>query len=41
MKTVLIGGLMMAFFTTSVSEGLTGRWESKPSVNGNVTGSGI
>lgn len=38
MKTVLIGGLMMAFFTAAVSEGLTGRWESKPSENGNVTG---
>ena len=38
MKTVLISGLIMSFFTIAVSNGLTGRWESKPSENGNVTG---
>ena len=36
-KTMLICGTMMLLaFTTK--DKLTGRWESKPSVNGNVTG---
>jgi hypothetical protein len=38
MKTVLILGLIMTFFAVKGDKELAGRWESKPSVNGNVTG---
>jgi len=31
-------GFMLAFITFTAGDGITGRWESKPSVNGNVTG---
>jgi hypothetical protein len=36
MKTILIAAILS--FITSTGDLLTGRWESKPSVNGNVTG---
>lgn len=38
MKTVLIGAAILALAAFIEKDKLTGRWETKPSVNGNVTG---
>ena len=38
MKTILISALITLIFSFTSADKLTGRWETKPSVNGNVTG---
>jgi len=38
MKIVFISFAIMAFYGFAVADKLTGRWESKPSDKGNVTG---
>lgn len=38
MKTVLISVAMVTLFSFKIKDVLTGRWESKPSEKGNVTG---
>src|SRR5262245_11836133 len=38
MKTVLISVAIFTFITSSPGNGIAGRWESKPSEKGNVTG---
>jgi hypothetical protein len=38
MKTILIISAIMTFFAFTAKDKLTGRWETKPSVKGNVTG---
>jgi hypothetical protein len=37
MKTIL-ASIIASFFASAAADELTGRWESSPSVNGNVTG---
>ncbi len=38
MKKTLISGVIMVLLAFTVKDKLTGKWESKPSPNGNITG---
>ena len=38
MKVLLITTAMIALFAYTTADRLTGRWETKPSINGNITG---
>src|SRR6476620_5487506 len=38
MKTIFISALITLVLSFTIADKLTGRWETKPSVNGNVTG---
>jgi hypothetical protein len=38
MKSIMLAGCFLAMVALVPEDNLTGRWETKPSVNGNVTG---
>lgn len=38
MKTIFASAIITLLFAFTAADNLTGRWESKPSVNGNITG---
>ncbi len=38
MRTIFISVAIFTLFAFAATDKLTGRWESKPSVNGNITG---
>lgn len=38
MKTIVIPAVILSFMAFALKDTLTGRWETQPSVNGNITG---